>query len=86
MDPLPAKPSIKRLLIVALVTTVLGGAGAGLLRLPSPSPSNQDYSRVEEGLYIGGSVDRPPRGTQAVVNVCGRPERYQVAPSLWAPL
>jgi hypothetical protein len=86
MDPLPEKLPFKRLLIVALVTTVLGGIGAGLLRLPSPNPSNQDYSRVEDGLYIGGSVDRPPGGTQAVVNVCGRPDPYQVGPSLWAPL
>ena len=71
---------------MALLTTVLGGVGALLVRLRSPNPSDQDYSRVEEGLYIGGSVDRPPRGTQAVVNVCGRPDPYQVGPSLWAPL
>lgn len=80
------KTRSKRLLIVALVTTVLGGVGTGLVLLRIYSTDDQPYSRVEDGLYIGNSVDRPPRGTQAVVNLCGRPDPYHVEPSLWAPI
>jgi hypothetical protein len=80
------KPRSKRLLIVALVTTVLGSVGAGLVLIWIRNSYDQPYSRVEDGLYLGISVDRPPRGTQAVVNLCGRPDPYQVGPSLWAPI
>lgn len=71
---------------MALVTTVLGSVGTGFVLLWIHSTDDQPYSRVEDGLYIGSSVDRPPRGTQAVVNLCGRPDPYHVEPSLWAPI
>jgi hypothetical protein len=80
------KPRHKRLLIAALVTTALGSVGAGLALLWIHDADDQRYSRVEAGLYVGSLVDRPPRGTQAVVNLCGRPDPYQVGPSLWAPI
>jgi len=70
---------------VAVVTTVLGSVAAGLLLLWNHT-SDQSYSRIEPGLYLGPSVDRPPPGTQAVVNLCGRPDPYQVGPALWEPI
>jgi hypothetical protein len=36
-----------------------------------------DYSRIEAGLWLGGSVDRPPPGTEAVLNVCTIKDRYK---------
>jgi Dual specificity phosphatase, catalytic domain len=80
------KTERKRLVIVAVVATVLGSAGVGLLHLRIHQTSDHPYSRVEAGLYLGSSMDRPPPGTQAVVNLCGRPDPYQVGPSLWAPM
>lgn len=76
----------KQFLFVALAATILGAVGLAIGRLATGDASNQLYSRVEDGLYIGGSVDRPPPGTQAVVNLCGRPDSYQVGPSLWEPI
>ena len=73
-------------LLILLLTTVLGGAGVGLGLLWNPKTDDQPYSRIEDGLYLGGSVDRPPPGTQAVVNLCGRPDPYRVEPSLWLPI
>ena len=73
----------RRVWVLALVTTVLGTGGALLC---FRSTGNEDYSRIEPGLYLGSSVDRPPPGTQAVVNLCGRPDSYQVGPALWIPL
>ncbi len=47
---------------------------------------NQPYAWVEDGLYIGRAVDQPPPGTKAVVNLCGRPDPYEVEASLWEPV
>jgi len=47
---------------------------------------DQPFAQVEDGLYIGSSVDRPPRGTKAVVNLCGREDPYETEASLWEPV
>ncbi len=47
---------------------------------------DRPYARIENGLYIGSAVDKPPRGTQAVVNLCGRQDTYTVEASLWEPV
>ena len=73
-------------MILVVATMILGGGGAGLALLWIQHTDDHPYSRVEDGLYLGSSVDRPPRGTQAVVNLCGRPDPYQVGPSLWEPI
>jgi hypothetical protein len=80
------KTSSRRLLILGLATTVLSSIGVGLLFLWIHRGDEQPYSRIEDGLYLGGSVEWPPRGTQAVVNLCGRPDPYRVGPSLWEPM
>ncbi len=80
------KTRYRKLLIVALVTTVVGSVGAGLALVWIQDAGDPPYSRVEDGLYIGSSVAQPPRGTQAVVNLCGRPDSYQVGPILWEPI
>jgi len=72
--------------VIVLATTFLAGGGAGLALLWTQNTDDQLYSRIENGLYLGSSVERPPRGTQAVVNLCGRPDPYQVGPSLWEPM
>src|SRR5437764_903465 len=80
------KTRSKRLLSVVLVATALGGVGLGLVLPWIRNTQDQPYSRVEAGLFIGSSVDLPPQGTQAVVNLCGKPDPYQVGPALWVPI
>jgi hypothetical protein len=46
----------------------------------------QNYSRIEDGLWLGGSVEKPPRGTQAVLNLCEWEDRYSVASYRWKPI
>jgi hypothetical protein len=46
----------------------------------------ENYSLIEEGLYMGGDVAEPPPGTGAVVNLCHNPDPYQVDVSLWEPI
>src|SRR3954451_7810642 len=42
-----------------------------------------NYSRIEDGLYLGGSVDRPPPGTDSVLNLCHARDRYRVKHHAW---
>jgi hypothetical protein len=44
------------------------------------------YSLVEDRLYLGGTVARPPPGTRAVLNLCDREDPYQIDISLWEPI
>ena len=69
-----------------LLAVVVGCVGVWLWLLWLEHSYDQPYCRVEEGLYIGTSVDRPPRGTKAVVNLCGQEDPYQVEASLWEPI
>jgi hypothetical protein len=36
------------------------------------------YSKIEDGLYLGGVIPEPPPGTQAVLNVCQAEDAYTV--------
>lgn len=42
-----------------------------------------NYSRVEDGLWIGGSVAQPPPGTRAVLNLCESEDPYRVESHRW---
>jgi hypothetical protein len=46
----------------------------------------ENYSLIEPGLYMGGDVARPPRGTQAVLNLCEKEDPYSVEVALWEPI
>ena len=45
-----------------------------------------NYSKVEDGLYIGGYVRTPPPETQAVLNLCESEDPYRVESQRWAPI
>jgi protein phosphatase slingshot len=46
----------------------------------------EPYSLIEDRLYLGSSVDMPPPGTKAVLNLCGRKDPYSVDTILWEPI
>ena len=48
--------------------------------------AEKNYTRIEDGLYLGGLVSEPPPGTRAVLNVCGIEDRYQAEVHSWAPI
>lgn len=75
--------NLRRILLTMLVTISLGVWF--WLRWLEQS-YDPPYCQVEDGLFIGSSVNQPPAGTQAVVNVCGRKDRYEVDASLWEPI
>jgi protein tyrosine phosphatase len=45
-----------------------------------------NYSRIEEGLWLGGNVRQPPPGTQSVLNLCEGEDAYHVLTHKWAPI
>jgi hypothetical protein len=80
------KRFLRWLPLAVVVAAVLACVGAWLVLLWFNSTHDQPYVWVEDGLYIGGAVDRPPRGTRAVVNLCGRPDSFEVEAALWEPV
>jgi hypothetical protein len=73
------------LLVSGCVAALAGGA---LLSLENvlPSQGDEPYSLIEDRLYLGAAVDRPPRGTQAVLNLCERADTYQAEDHVWEPI
>ena len=59
---------------------VLSAAGWWLSR------EEENYSLIEDGLYLGGDVKLPPPDATAVLNLCERPDRYRTDVALWAPI
>ena len=45
-----------------------------------------NYSRIENGLYLGGILSEPPPGTRAVLNVCETEDPYRAEVHRWAPI
>ena len=64
----------------AAVWLFLSGAGWWLSR------EEENYSLIEDGLYMGGDVKQPPPGATAVLNLCETPDRYRTDVALWAPI
>ena len=45
-----------------------------------------NYTPIEDRLYLGGAVAKPPRGTQAVLNLCESEDRYRCSVHIWEPM
>jgi Dual specificity phosphatase, catalytic domain len=45
-----------------------------------------NYSKIEEGLWLGGKVGEPPPGTQAVLNLCEVEDSYPMQVGRWQPI
>jgi hypothetical protein len=72
----------------AIVLLALASLLAGLALLAAAwlLEDGPNYSRIEDGLYLGGTVDRPPRGTRAVLNLCEQEDPYEAEVSAWRPI
>ena len=80
------QPGRKHLRLIVLVAALLVCLGAWLALPWIHAMISRDYDRIEPGLYLGEAVERPPRGTQAVVNLCGDADPYKLEHSLWDPV
>jgi protein-tyrosine phosphatase len=73
-------------LYVAFTLGLLSSLGLFYLGVEWWTSERPNYSEVEEGLYMGGSVRRPPPGTTAVLNLCETPDPYQPQVHAWEPI
>jgi len=76
---------------LTLMLLMLGCAGFGAAAMQwtvrhHRAERNRTYSRIEDGLYLGGSVDVPPPGVQAVLNVCEKDDNYRTSVYVWEPI
>ena len=46
----------------------------------------QNYTRIEDGLWMGGHVEKPPRRVKAVLNLCEVEDPYRRDVNLWEPI
>lgn len=51
-----------------------------------PGQLRQNYTRLEEGLWLGGSVENPPPDVDAVLNLCEKEDSYKVDVYRWQPI
>ena len=78
---------IKRFLFPAVLLASLAGIWLLLFAAASwYSREPENYSLIEDGLYLGGDVARPPPDTRAVLNLCDKPDAYHPEISLWEPI
>lgn len=69
--PSPARSRWPIGILLAGLGFVLAVIGAGWALQEPPN-----YDQIEDGLYMGGTVDSPPRRTRAVLNLSEQPDRY----------
>jgi hypothetical protein len=78
------KLSRRGLLIALLIILVAAWLVANLVTLWHRE--KEDYTLIEDGLYMGAYVRRPPPGVRAVVNLCETPDGYECESHLWEPI
>jgi Dual specificity phosphatase, catalytic domain len=71
--------------VAALVFAALA-VGIVLLAAERLSREPPNFSRIENGLWMGGRVAEPPPGTQAVLNLCDADDSYHVESYKWDPI
>jgi protein-tyrosine phosphatase len=70
----------RHLFALALITFALPAVAQPVVRVITP-----DYSKIEDGLYVGGFVTTPP-DVKAVLNVCELKNSYDVKHSQFSPI
>jgi hypothetical protein len=74
-------------LTLIMVILAVGGAALYLFWLQrSYLGEAENYSQIEDGLYMGGDVEKPPRGTKAVLNLCEKEDGYRCESYRWEPI
>jgi hypothetical protein len=71
---------------MAVVASVHIAANQAERQSLQESYSKDNYSRIEDGLCLGGMLSQPPSGTKAVLNVCGTKDIYVAEVHRWKPI
>ncbi len=73
-----------RILLSLLLCTVTACALA--LAYVAYLQPGENYTRIEDGLYVGGHVANPPPGATAVLNLCEQADPYEADAHRWNPI
>lgn len=90
MKPRPRTLSWPYLLLVCILIAV--SAAVLILRfkpglvLDADGGGSPTFSKIEDGLYMGGRILEPPPGATAVLNLCEREDAYTLPVSSWQPI
>jgi protein-tyrosine phosphatase len=68
------------------LSTVLLTAGVLYSVVYHLTREQPNYSRIDDGLYIGGIVSEPPPGTRAVLNLRETEDPYKAEVHKWSPI
>jgi hypothetical protein len=77
--------STRRYLSIVLLAGCLGLVIL-VLAIAWSLEEEENYSRIEDNLYLGGYVAEPPRGTRAVLNLCLQKDPYRADAHIWEPI
>ena len=70
----------------AIMLAVSLAVSLSLLAFVCALEEPENYSLIEEGLYMGGDVQRRPPGVRAILNLCEKPDPYRAEVVLWEPI
>ena len=72
--------------IIACTVLALTAIGIAHVWVDRATREPPNYSQIEDGLYMGGYVKQPPRGVQAVLNLCETKDAYHCEVHRWEPI
>jgi atypical dual specificity phosphatase len=76
----------RRRICLVLVIGLPAFAGVVYLGVELGARVTANYTRIDDGLYLGGHVKRPPLFTRAVLNLCEKPDPYRSEVHVWEPI
>jgi hypothetical protein len=74
------------LFLTACAAVLLGGVALLLFFLARLDQPEENYTLIEDGLYMGGDVKAPPPGVRAVLNLCEKGDPYRCETHVWEPV
>jgi hypothetical protein len=76
-------PIKKTLLFLNLLVAGFAVLWLALAWLEHSYGDGENYSLIEDGLFMGGDAKRPPSGTKAVLNLCETDDGYRTEVYRW---
>lgn len=86
MQPKVYTMQMRRLWPVLLFALAIVAAALTYFATDHYTREPPNYSRIEDELWLGGSVRQPPPGTSAVLNLCETEDPYQAEAHRWEPI
>src|SRR5262249_3866782 len=73
----------RRGVLIAILVVLVAAAWPVLWGIDQLYREPENYSLIEDGLWMGGNTERPPPGTRAVLNLCELDDPYRCEVHAW---